>query len=235
MKCRSVFVISILTYLLQLNLSLAEPITVLASQDTFITEHDGYGGSASAHGDQSLRLVGGWTGLHRTYPVVEFDLTSYAGRTIIGPTVDFTIDIKTGWGGNHVTQSVSIRESLAGWSESTASWANFGGTGFNASIHTGPNLATGDVTYHGITEPVTFSIPSATVQGWIDSSASNNGLFLISNTTATSRDMSFWSKETGTAPRLSFEVDAIPEPSSTVLIGFASSMAIFIGRRFVQG
>lgn len=180
---------------------------ISAAKDTFITEHDGYGGETSTHGTNTLRLVHAIAGLHRTHPVVSFDLTPYAGKTVKGATVDFLIYIRSGWGENHVSQSVSVRESLADWDEMSASYANFGGVGFNAAIHTGPNLTTQTVIYNGETEPITFKIPSSVVQRWIDDPSSNKGLFLISNTTATCRDMSFWSRETGPAPQLSFELD----------------------------
>jgi len=209
--------------LFQVGLVCASPITVSASADTFITEHLGYGGPASTHETNNLVLVRGITGLHRTYPIIGFDLTSLEGRTVTGPTVDLVLDIRVGWSGNKVTQSVSVRESLTGWDEASASYANFGGVGFNEATHTGANLTTRNVTYNGVIEPITFSISSAVVQNWIDNPTSNNGLFLVSNTSALSRDIYFSSREYGTAPQLSFDLAPIPEP------GVISLMAIFCG------
>lgn len=222
-------VLACITGLLSMSLSHATPFNVSASQDTYITEHDGYGGPNTPQGANNLVLVRAIPGLHRTYPIIAFDVTSAAGQTIVGPTVDFTLDVRSAWGMRRVTQSISIRESLVGWDEATATYANFGGVGFSEQAHTGANLTTKSVTFNGVTEPVTFSIDSSIVQRWIDNPALNNGLFLVSNTSATLTDMSFWSKEQGNAPQLSFE--AIPEPLTAAMIFFL--LPLFILRRNV--
>ena len=152
-------------------------------------------------------LVRGISGLHRSYPIVQFDLTPYAGKKVEGPVVDFDIYIRNGWNLERVTQSVSVRESLTDWSENSVTYANFGGVGFSESLHTGTNLTTKNVTYNGITEPITFKIPALIVQRWIDDPSSNRGLFLVSNTDALRKDMSFWSKETGSSPKLSLKFE----------------------------
>ena len=164
-------------------------------------------------------------GANRTFPIVKFDLASFSGMTITSPTVDFVLNSK---GGDHDTQSISIRESLVSWDEATASWVNFGGSGFNEATQTGINLTTRNVTFTGASEAVLFTIPASVVQNWIDIPVSNNGLFLISNTTQTLTDQSFWSKEGGDGPSLTFE--AIPEPG-TLGLGVLSSIAALFVRK----
>lgn len=214
----------LLTYAVCTTLTGATPVTLLASEDTYITENAGYGGVTSTHGDGAhVIVVRGQEGLNRTFPIVKFDLTSFSGMTITSPTVDFVLNSK---GGYHDTQSISIRESLVNWDEATASWATFGGSGFDESTQTGVNLTTRNVTFTGVSEPVLFSIPTSVVQNWIDVPLSNNGLFLISNTAQTSTDQSFWSKEGGNGPSLSFE--AIPEPGTMSLMGLSSMGILFV-------
>ncbi len=208
------------------SLAGATPITIFATEDTYITENDGYGGVTSTHGDGAhVIVVRGKEGVNRTFPVIKFDLTSFAGKTITGSTADFVLNSK---GGYHNTQSISIRESLVGWDEASASWANFGGSGFNEASQTGVNLITRNVTFTGVSEAILFTLPASVVQNWIDTPSSNNGLFLISNTIQTSTDQSFWSKEGGGGPSLAF--DAIPEPGTMSLMGI-SSMGIFFVRK----
>ncbi len=185
------------------------PVTLNASADTFISEHAAFGGPTGVNGlDNKLWLLRGISGLHRCFPLVQFDLTPYAGRTVSGPTAELVLYFRGGYAGLHVSQSVSVRESLVGWDETTASFENFGGTGFNEATQTGVALVTKTVTYPGGLAPVAFEIPSSVVQRWIDDPSSNHGLFLISNTSQMLTDLTFWSKdavgELEPGPELSF-------------------------------
>jgi len=208
-------------------------VTVSASADTFLSEHAAFGGPTGVNGfyDQ-LWLVRAIDGLHRSFPLVQFDLTSYAGQTISGPTAELVLYIRSGYAGLSVSQSVSVRESLVGWDEATASWANFGGTGFNEATQTGANLVTQTVTYNGVTEPVSFEIPSSVVQDWIDDPSSNHGLFLISNTPQMETDLAFWSNEGGAGPELSFTL--VPEPTTFALLGLGSLALVMRRRRHTK-
>jgi hypothetical protein len=198
----------------------AIPISITATIDTYITEHSALGGPTSTHGsDATLYLIRG-TGGYRAFPLVRFDLTPFAGDVVNGPTGEVRFELI----GGHTfspTQSVSMREVLVSWDANTASFANFGGTGFNEGVQTGPNLVTQTVTFSGVAESVPFTIPSAVIQNWIDSPSTNLGLILISNTTANAHDLFLSSREGSVRPTLSFDVTAtpVPEASSLFLLG----------------
>ena len=196
--------------------AMASPITINPTDDTFITEHAGLGGSTSIHGsDNNLRLIRG-SGPFRTFPLIKFDLNSLVGSTIIGSSAQLGIDLINGG-----SQSASVREILTDWSEDTASYANFGGVGFTESIHTGANLTTRNVSFQGTSEFILFDIPSVVIQQWIDNPATNFGLAVISNTTSNNQDLTFLSSNGNSAPTLSFEIaQQVPEPNILALFSF---------------
>lgn len=197
----------------------AIPITIGTSGDTFVTEHPGIGGPTSTHGSNTyLYEVWGYVGEHyKTFPLIKFDLTPYSGKIVSGATTELQLQLINS---NVVmTQSVSVREVLVAWSEATTSFANMGGTGFNETTQTGPNLTTRSITFHGTAEMVSFVIPSTVVQNWIDNPTQNNGLMLIAPPIVGGpNDKLFSSREGSVSPQLSFEIAAVPEPTSLSML-----------------
>ena len=77
-----------------------------AVEDTYITEHVGYGGKSKVQGENVLRILKGIPGLHRTHSLVRFDLEASAGKMVGGDTVEFTVYIRSGWGADKPCQNV---------------------------------------------------------------------------------------------------------------------------------
>ncbi len=180
-------------------------VTLHANADTYLTEHDGLGGSTSVHGDDETLWLIGRSG-RRAYPIVRFDLTDYADCRVEGDSVTLSLELIGSWAGASVTQSVSVHAVLVDWVESTASLANFGGSGFNRSIHAGPPLVTRNVSFAGQAATIDFGLPASVVQEWLDDPAANHGLIVISNTNVTQRDLYFSSREHSEPARLSFDL-----------------------------
>lgn len=166
------------------------------------------------------------SGGFQSYPLVRFDLTAFAGRTVLGSDAVVEFLLISGHGGvANPTQSVSLAELQVSWSESTASFSNFGGGGFNAALQVGSPVATRNVTYSGSAEAIQFTIPAILVQDWIDDDATNLGLILTSSTVANFQDLVFATREGVAAPTLSFSISPIPEPGVVPLL--AGALAAF--------
>jgi hypothetical protein len=75
---------------------------------------------------------------------------------------------------------------------------------------------------------VEWTLPGSFVQGWIDDSASNYGLFFKSTTTAQHQDVQFSSLEGSFAAELIFNA-AVPEPSLLALC-ILGALAASLGR-----
>jgi len=69
----------------------ASGTTITASADTYITVHPVLGGPNSNHGaDSFLSEIGPNT--FQTYPLVRFDLSSFAGQTVMG-AADLSLNV----------------------------------------------------------------------------------------------------------------------------------------------
>jgi hypothetical protein len=182
-----------------------------SSADTYITEYAGLGGPNSNHGNSTSLWSEGWTGGPvQTDPLVKFDLSAYAGRTVVGISTVNLYLTDAGNGGDAITQVIDERESLVPWQESTVTWNNYGGSG--------PVLDTQSVNW-GLEKfsYVSWIVPNTVVQSWIDNSANNKGLILIGTTPMGSSDLLFSSREGSHAPELIFNtapVSAAPLPSA---------------------
>jgi len=211
-----------------LPVAAATAATVTATMDTFITEHTGFGGTTSTHSSLDLLYLVRGTGGYRTFPMVQFDLSSFAGETVAGGTVGLELQLVKSYFGLAGVQSVSVREVLVAWDGST-SWANFGGIGFDETIgvHTGANLETMTVAWTGAESSVIFTLPASVVTNWIADPSSNHGLILISNTATDQTDLGFAAIENPDyeAARLHFTV--VPLPAALPLLG--SALIAFLG------
>lgn len=189
-------------------------VTTVASRDTMITEHPFIGGPASVHGaDASLHAVGspGW----RSYPLVAFDLSSFAGQTVVGsPRFEFWLD--GGWS-TGVARPLSLHAVLIPWDETTTSWETFGGAPDTNPGVVAADIATEFVTFSGTeTGYRSWSIPASVVQAWIDNPAANFGLLVQNNYVPVQQDLVFQSREGTHAPRLVFETAPCTAPQITV-------------------
>lgn len=194
----------------------AATATVGVSRDTFITEIAG--NTTTPHGgDNYLYLVRGGIGVsgYRTFPLLWFDLSAFAGGTVSG-TGQLTMTLT---GSNAVPSlTVLVRQSLVSWAENTVTFANIGGTGFNEATQTGPNLSSTQITYTAAPQSMSFAVPASVVQAWVDSPAQNFGLLLSTPATTGSDDKVFSSREGSFAPSLAFDITPIPEPAAASLM-----------------
>ena len=189
-----------------------------ALADATISEHASLGGGVAPQGAEGT--------LYSIYPdsfgsatLLRFDLAPWAGRTVDGAAqLDLTFLAMS----FATSMDVVIRPVASNWGEYSVTWANFGAS-LGAPVGGGLVLAAD----YSRGDRISFSLPSALLQGWIDQPASNRGLLL----TATSgRDLVFASREFTPdggqagewAPMLSFGsqagIPAVPEPESWALM-----------------
>ena len=189
--------------------------TILSSADTYITQYTALGGPNSNHGgDASLWIegLGGQTGIYATIPLVQFNLSAFAGQTVLGAPVVSLFLKDAGGAGDAVTQTIDLHQSLVAWQENTATWNNFGGSGFQTS-DAGPTLSTRVVNWGSDKFTyVSWTVPASVVQSWIDNSGNNKGLFFFGSTPNGSTDLLFSSKEGANAPQLTFQTASVPLP-----------------------
>lgn len=196
-----------------------------ALADATISEHAGLGGGVAPQGAQGT-LYSIFPDSFRSAALLRFDLAPWAGRTVDGNAqLDLTF-LSMQFAS---AMDIGIRPVLSGWGEYSVTWANFGGS-LGAPVGGGTVLAAD----YSRGDRVSFSLPSALLQGWIDHPASNQGLLLSSTS---GRDLVFASREFipdggqagDWAPMLSFGTHAsipaaVPEPESWALMlaGLAS-------------
>jgi hypothetical protein len=206
--------------------------TVDAVADTYITEHPNLGGPSSVHGgDQTLFEIGSYT--YESYPLIRFDLSAFAGQTVIGPG-SLKLNVESTWSGDTVSQTIEALAVLIRWDESTVSWNSFGPgpiCGTNVSC---VSLDTVSVTVSP-GSVVTFSnLPSTLLQQWINNPAANYGLLLMSTTLTVHEDITFASRESmiASGPELTFQTT--PEPSTLLLMGSGFAGLVSMLRRKIN-
>jgi hypothetical protein len=201
----------------------ADTVTATASADTYITEHPVLGGPDSNHGgDLYLYEIGSY--YYEAFPLIWFDLSRFAGQTVTGPaslslTVSGTIYSLT------VSQSLEAFQVLVPWDESTVTWNSFG-----PGPISGTNIGTTALDAIAVTvrpgSIVTFPLPAALLQLWINNPSTNYGLLLLSTTEMTWQDINFASSRNTqfSGPELSFQTT--PEPSTLILLGTSFALAV---------
>ena len=196
--------------LVQATASAQTTHNVTSVADSYITVHPSLGGAGSTHGGDALLYEIGPGGFY-SYPLIRFDLSQYAGNSVVGPA-SLTLHVPGTWNNVTVSQSIEVYRVLVPWTESTVTWNNFGpGPICNKNV-TCTSLDTVSVTVSpGST--VTFSnLPASLLQGWIDNPSSNHGLLLFSTTGVDDEDIAFASRESkvATGPQLKFST--VPKP-----------------------
>lgn len=169
--------------------------------------------------------TGAWEGLYAvapdgyiSYPLIQFDLSSFAGSTV---TAD--AELKVTFSAAYFTPSMryELRTNGAAWSEATTTWGNFD---LGGSTLLSTKTVDGNLVNRG--DQVSFAIPKAVVQSWIDHGASNFGVRLQTlDNTWHDRDQHWFSREYTPAngnrgdwaPTLTFTA-AVPEPETYAML-----------------
>ena len=212
-------------------------LAVLSAQaDTSLTEHGGLGGGDANLGHDTALYTIAPAGF-RSLSLVRFDLSAFAGQTVLGGAqLDMSF---LGMPYSSSTQ-ISIAPVLTSWGEYSVTWNNFGGAS-NFAGQTGAAVGGDSVigAANSLGSQISFVLPTALVQGWIDHPGSNHGL-MLSAVGAADRDLYFASREftpsggsTGDwAPALSFSAAAaVPEPEGWVLMAAGLGALGLLARR----
>jgi hypothetical protein len=216
----------------------AHAATISAFADTTLTEHPTLGGASANLGPNPLLYSIG-TSAFRSFPIFQFDLSAYTGQTVAGNGT-LRLRVSDTYQSQSVTNTLDLYSVVISWLENAATWNNFG-------AFPGPDATTDFATPTIQTQTVsvtpgsliTFTVPQALIQGWINTPSTNHG-FLVYNTTAASlMDISFASRQNGAlaGPELVFSTGLltatdVPEPSTmTMLMLTASLGALLVARR----
>lgn len=193
-------------------------VTLVPSADTDITQHASLGGPDSNHSsDGSLLAVG--TSTFLSYPIFQFDLSSLAGETVTA-NATFSLYVSSGFGLTS-PRTVSLYEVVIGWTPATVTFNSFGaspGVQFGTDV-AGAAVDSQTIGTAGMTpEYVSWTVPAADVQNWINNPSLNHGL-LIRNLGGANLDLSFSSVEGAHQPQLTISV---PEPGALSLLLLAA-------------
>src|ERR1051325_1921407 len=185
----------------------AQSITVDANADTFLSYHYQLDSSAPHGAESTMYVIGSGPGAE-AFPLVGFDLQSYAGRSVAGSSATVRLYVIDAYPYKNPTQSIEAHESLVAWNEASVKYADFGNSFGIQPTEIGPALTTSIVSWDALPRYVTWSIPASVVQSWIDSPSSNNGLLFMSTTGALWQDLQFASREDSLAapPQLEFDL-----------------------------
>ena len=187
----------------------SEKIVLITAQDTSITEHPQAGGVDSNHGgDPVIQAIGSVA--FRSFPMFKFDLSELAGSVVTGDAV-FNIYLRD----VHPKQE-TVQKNISLYAFSSLDWdeytITFQQVEFPASPTsrpsdlTPPKLDTVSINISNRKSYISFTIPQAIVQGWIDDAASNRGLALVNEQFDIGNDVIFDANglAKGTEPTLSF-------------------------------
>ncbi len=142
----------------------------------------------------------------RTY--LYFDLLAQSGLTLTG---DGTLNLWATADANDFVSNGALFLAGGSWDESLITWTNQPGT-------TGPALDSISGTY---TMLVSWTVPQATLQNWLDNPASNTGFVLVSDVGSTLTFHSSESPDLAPSPSLMFTT-SVPEPTATIFLCFAA-------------
>ena len=204
----------------------ASAVTLVPVADTFITIHPGLGGAGSNHGpDTSLYVISPNVGSPNpvyTATLVRFDLSAYAGQTIQGPATLSMYVQGTNFGPGIPDRLIALKNISGTWNEATVN-AN------NATLVPGAIVDQQTVHYLSPADDgyVSWTLPAAYVQGWIDAPATNGGLYVENQSGGPFNDLQFGSRESARPPLLTF---VVPEPATLGLMSIGAT-ALLARRR----
>jgi hypothetical protein len=234
----------------------AVPISLKPSSDTSIlaTNPD-----TNYDNPSYLYLIGNASGIRRS--MLKFDLSSYAGQTVVGSgTLQLTTGIIGTAAAGRTVDAYPIFSSNASWTETGATWNNllesslttdttdsdkpwvnadgggsYSGLGAPGEAYAATPVITATIP-SGEQLPMTFTIPAAIIQNWIDHPSDNAGLLLRlpSEIDADSnKKVYFFPAEysyAGYHPKLTFTT-IVPEPATGALMLIGGGLLTFRRRR----
>ncbi|MGJ8645216.1 MAG: DNRLRE domain-containing protein [Luteolibacter sp.] len=207
------------------------------------------GNTGNSSGSSSNLFAGQTNGSSNNRALLSFDVASFvpSGATI--NSVTLSLNMNNVGGGESSARTYTLHRLLTNWGEGASNatggsgaaavasdatwvsamhgstaWSTAGGdfiAGASASASVGTDL--------GLQTWSSTATSVADVQSWLDTPAQNFGWILIGDETASGSARRFDSREGSTAPVLSIDYTAVPEPSSGVLV--IMGMALAVGQR----
>ena len=189
----------------------ANNVTVVAApyEDTLITDFSANGWGPNTSHPQATDLwsinyfTPGAQGSLATRPMFQFDLSAYAGQTANGDAT-----FRAYLAGPHnssyyqaASRRVDLYRVTQAWDDDTVTWNNRPGIDF---------IQSQSVQYQGNDRYIEWTIPQATLQGWLDDPGSHHGVMIVNELPdAFFYDLVFASKEhaSGNVPQLEFQVE----------------------------
>ncbi len=216
----------------------ASAVTVNVAQDTTVSSDSQ---TTSLDGATQIGMTQITNGDFQAYPFLRFDLSGLAGLVATGDgtlTLQFQGFFDSGGNYPHAGANVQLK-ALPFAFDALTTYANYAGfSHLLGGIHTRSDIDAyttigGSQSYDfgsGGTQTMSFTVPQATLQSWIDTPSANLGFTLFRAPNPSYGNLSamvFSSAEGSQAPALSFST-AIPEPSAyaaiagSALLGFAA-------------
>lgn len=243
---------------LLLALTLIAPAVARSEVVTLRDGVDGYAGTRDTgiynrrdhnYGASTALFIGNQGDGHDQRILLYFDLSAYAGRTVVGDVTLSLLQAPSTFVGTFSIGVFQISVANAGWIEGAGNgtsattgepnwayssagdavaWAGSGGLSTPGVDYVGAQLGT--LVYDTALgfSTVTVTISSTVVQGWIDNPGSNAGLLLMRTDTdpvaAFGRYRTSEEATISARPALTFELASIPEPATQA--AWAGGMAL---------
>jgi hypothetical protein len=190
--------------------------------DTYITTHNGLlqpGVPDPTNGNHGSDSVMWLIPSVPTFALIRFDLSSFAGHDVLGDGVLTLPVVSLHPNRPAVPQTIAIHLALVAWDEGTVTWNNFGvasGPNFGVDI---ASASVAQITLDANAPPeagsmLSFALPEATLQSWIDAPGTNRGFMVYSADNFNQLDITIRSREdtSGNPSQLTFATDGGPDP-----------------------
>ena len=169
-----------------------------------------------------------------TYPMIKFDLSGHAGQVLTGAAV-FKAFLLSGFS-LAASRTVQIGAIQPSWDPATVTYDSFDIQSGNVDWLNSDSIVWYDSSGNGDPRYVSWTLPQAVVQGWIDDPASNHGVMPWNSAPRTwEYDLVFASLENATWDYPAWlEFHAVPEPGSCILLAIGMILGVAVcwaGRR----